>query len=179
VPSHTDRILTTHVGSLIRPPKLIEFWRLIEDGKSYDEAGFETCLTECVTEVVRQQAEVGIDIVSDGEFSKGLNWAFYIFKRLSGIAVRPATPDELKDPMASMSGGQDRQAFPEFYAEYDAASGLGKRLGYRVIVNGPITYCGQNQVGRDITNITAGLAKAKRQYLALAGFLPVVAPRRS
>ena len=173
---HTDRILTTHVGSLIRPPKLIDFWRSIEDGKPYDEAAFETCLTDSVAEVVRQQAQVGIDIVSDGEFSKGLNWAFYIFKRLSGIAVRPATPEELNDPMASMSGGQDRKAFPEFYAEYDAATGLGKRLGNRVVVNAPITYCGQNQVGRDIKNITAGLAKAKQQYPALAGFLPVVAP---
>jgi 5-methyltetrahydropteroyltriglutamate--homocysteine methyltransferase len=113
-----DRILTTHVGSLIRPPQLIGFWRSIEDGKPYDEAAFETCLTDSVAEVVRQQAQVGIDIVSDGEFSKGLNWAFYIFKRLSGIAVRPATPEELNDPMASMSGGQDRKAFPEFYAEY-------------------------------------------------------------
>ncbi len=141
MPSHSDdRILTTHVGSLIRPPKLIEFWRSIEDGKPYDEAAFEACLAACVTEVVRQQAEVGIDIVSDGEFSKGLNWAFYSFKRLKGIAVRPATPEELQDPMASMSGGQDRKAFPEFYAEYDAASGLGKRLGYRVVVQGPITY---------------------------------------
>ena len=171
-----DRILTTHVGSLIRPPQLSGFWRSIEDGKPYDEAAFETCLTDSVAEVVRQQAQVGIDIVSDGEFSKGLNWAFYIFKRLSGIAVRPATPEELNDPMASMSGGQDRKAFPEFYAEYDAATGLGKRLGNRVVVNAPITYCGQNQVGRDIKNITAGLAKAKQQYPALAGFLPVVAP---
>ena len=171
-----DRILTTHVGSLIRPPQLIGFWRSIEDGKPYDEAAFETCLTDSVAEVVRQQAQVGIDIVSDGEFSKGLNWAFYIFKRLSGIAVRPATPEELNDPMASMSGGQDRKAFPEFYAEYDVATGLGKRLGNRVVVNAPITYCGQNQVGRDIKNITAGLAKAKQQYPALAGFLPVVAP---
>ena len=171
-----DRILTTHVGSLIRPPQLIGFWRSIEDGKPYDEAAFETCLTDSVAEVVRQQAQVGIDIVSDGEFSKGLNWAFYIFKRLSGIAVRPATPEELNDPMASMSGGQDRKAFPEFYAEYDAATGLGKRLGNRVVVNAPITYCGQNQVGRDIKNIIAGLAKAKQQYPALAGFLPVVAP---
>ena len=171
-----DRILTTHVGSLIRPPQLIGFWRSIEDGKPYDEAAFETCLTDSVAEVVRQQAQVGIDIVSDGEFSKGLNWAFYIFKRLSGIAVRPATPEELNDPMASMSGGQDRKAFPEFYAEYDAATGLGKRLGNRVVVTAPITYCGQNQVGRDIKNIIAGLAKAKQQYPALAGFLPVVAP---
>ena len=176
MPHNTDRILTTHVGSLIRPPKLIEFWRAIEDGKPYDEAAFEACLTESVVEVVRQQAEVGIDIVSDGEFSKGLNWAFYIFKRLKGIAVRPATPEELKDPMASMSGGQDRAAFPEFYAEYDAVTGLGKRLGYRVVVNGEIAYCGRNQVGRDINNITAGLAEARRHAPALAGFLPVVAP---
>ena len=172
----TTRILTTHVGSLIRPPKLIEFWRSIEDGKPYDEAAFETCLTESVGEVVRQQAEIGIDIVSDGEFSKGLNWAFYIFKRLKGIAVRPATAEELQDPMSSMSGGQDRRAFPEFYAEYDAATGLGKRLAYRVVVNGEISYCGQSQVGRDIRNIAAGLTTAKRQFPALAGFLPVVAP---
>jgi len=176
VPHNTDRILTTHVGSLIRPPKLIEFWRSIEDGKPYDEAAFEVCLTESVADVVRQQVAVGVDVVSDGEFSKGLNWAFYIFKRLKGIAVRPKTPEELQDPMASMSGGQDRKAFPKFYAEYDAATGLGKRLSYRVVVNGQISYSGQNQVGRDIKNITAGLAKARQQYSALAGFLPVVAP---
>jgi 5-methyltetrahydropteroyltriglutamate--homocysteine methyltransferase len=176
MPHSADRILTTHVGSLIRPPKLIEFWRSIEDGKPYDETAFEACLTESVAEAVRQQAEAGIDIVSDGEFSKGLNWAFYIFKRLKGIAVRPATAEELQDPMASMSGGQDRRAFPEFYAEYDVATGLGKRLGYRVVVNGEISYCGQSQVCRDIKNIAAGLTKAKGQFPALAGFLPVVAP---
>src|SRR6202521_1006199 len=129
MPHNTDRILTTHVGSLIRPPKLIAFWRAIEDGTPYDEAGFEACLTESVAEVVRQQAETGIDIVSDGEFSKGLNWAFYIFKRLKGITVRPATPEELKDPMTSMAGGRDREAFPEFYAEHYIATCHGKRLG--------------------------------------------------
>ena len=53
MPHQTDRILTTHVGSLIRPPKLVEFWRAIEDGKPYDEAAFEACLTESVAEVVR------------------------------------------------------------------------------------------------------------------------------
>ena len=90
--------------------------------------------------------------------------------------MRPATAEELQDPMASMSGGQDRRAFPEFYAEYDAATGLGKRLGYRVVVNGEISYCGQSQVGRDVRNIAAGLTTAKRQFPALAGFLPVVAP---
>src|SRR5580704_11789734 len=175
MPQNVDRIRTTHVGSLIRPPKLIEFWRLIEDGKPYDEAAFEACLTESVAEVVRQQADAGIDIVSDGEFSKGVNWAFYIFKRLSGIMVRPATPEEIKDPMSSMRGGRDVSAFAEFYAEYDAASGLGKRLGNRIVVNGPLEYSTQ-QVSRDITNLKAGVATARTRHPALEAFLPVVAP---
>src|ERR1700760_4367339 len=170
-----DRILTTHVGSLIRPAKLIDFWRLIEDGKPYDEAAFEACLTESVADVVQQQAETGIDMVSDGEFSKGANWAFYVHKRLSGIAVRPATPEEAKDPMASMGGGRDHQAFAEFYAEYDAATGLGKRLGNPVVVNGPNKYFGP-QVLRDIKKPKPGVAKAADKHSGLAAFLPVVAP---
>jgi 5-methyltetrahydropteroyltriglutamate--homocysteine methyltransferase len=176
MPHNVDRILTTHVGSLIRPPKLIEFWRAIEDGKPYEEVAFETCLVESVADVVRQQADVGIDIVSDGEFSKGANWAFYVHKRLTGITVRPATPEEAKDPMASMAGGRDRQAFPEFYAEYDLASGLGRRLSNRVVCNGAIAYSGEKQVGRDIRNLKAGVAKVKDRFPSLAAFLPVVAP---
>jgi 5-methyltetrahydropteroyltriglutamate--homocysteine methyltransferase len=170
-----ERILTTHVGSLIRPARLVGFWRGIEAGKPCDASAFEACLAESVAEVVDQQSEVGIDIVSDGEFSKGANWAFYVHKRLSGIGVRPATPEEAKDPMASMGGGRDHQAFAEFYAEYDAASGLAKRLGNRVIVNGPIAYSDQ-QVLRDIANLKAGLAKAKQRHPSLSAFLPVVAP---
>ena len=122
---------------------MVEFWRAIEDGKPYDEAAFEACLTDSVAEVVGQQADTGIDIVSDGEFSKGVNWAFYIHKRLTGIGVRPATAEEARDPMA-LDGRRARpQAFPEFYAEYDAAIGAGKRLGNRVVVNGPIKYSRQ------------------------------------
>jgi 5-methyltetrahydropteroyltriglutamate--homocysteine methyltransferase len=173
---NAGRILATHVGSLPRPPKLIEFWKAIEGRQPYDEAAFEACLAESVAEVVAQQAEAGIDIVSDGEFSKGVNWAFYIFKRLNGITVRPATADELRDPMASMSGGRDREAFPEFYAEYDAASGLGKRLGNRVVNNGAISYRGQAEVERDIRTLKAALARVKDRYPSVAGFLPVVAP---
>ena len=124
---------------------------------------------------MRQQADTGIDIVSDGEFSKGRNWAFYIFKRITGIAIRPATPEELNDPLASMSGGQDRKAFAEFYNEYDIANGLAKRLGNRVVVNGPITYS-DTQVKRDIANLKAGVAKVKDKHPSLAAFLPVVAP---
>ena len=74
-------------------------------------------LKDAIDEVVRQQVEARVDIVSDGEFSKGRNWAFYIHDRLSGLSTRPLTPEEAKDPMTQAGGGSDRKAFPEFYAE--------------------------------------------------------------
>ena len=169
---HPDRILVTHVGSLIRPPRLVEFLRAMEDGKPYDKAGYEACLTDCIAELARQQADAGVDIISDGEFSKGVNWAFYIHKRLSGVTTRPLTPDEMKDPMSSAGGGQDRKAFPEFYAEYDQATGLGKRLSNRFVCNAPVKYTGQAEVARDIENLKAAAAKAN----VAGAFLPVVAP---
>jgi 5-methyltetrahydropteroyltriglutamate--homocysteine methyltransferase len=171
MPGSVDRILTTHVGSLVRPPKLVEFLHKIEDKEPYDQAAYEACLGQSISEVVHRQAETGIDIVSDGEFSKGRNWAFYIHDRLSGIQTRVLNPDEAKDPMASVGGGRDRVAFPEFYAEYDRVSGLGKRLGWRFVVNRPLSYS-DVQVKRDIANLKAAAAKAK----ANAAFLPVVAP---
>ena len=73
--------------------------------------------------------------------------------------------------MASVGGGQDRVAFPEFYAEYDRVSGLGKRLGARFVVDAPLTYS-DVQVKRDIANLQAAAAKAK----VAGAFLPVVAP---
>jgi 5-methyltetrahydropteroyltriglutamate--homocysteine methyltransferase len=166
-----DRILTTHVGSLVRPPQLVEFLHKIEDRQPYEGAAYEACLTQSIDEVVRRQVEAGIDIVSDGEFSKGRNWAFYVHDRLTGVATRPLTAEEAKDPMASAGGGQDRVAFPEFYAEYDRVSGLGARLGKRFVVDGALTYS-DAQVKRDIANLKSAVAKAK----APGAFLPVVAP---
>jgi 5-methyltetrahydropteroyltriglutamate--homocysteine methyltransferase len=166
-----DRILSTHVGSLVRPPQLVAFLHKIEDRQPYEGAAYEACLTQSIDEVVRRQVEAGIDIVSDGEFSKGRNWAFYVHDRLTGVATRPLTAEEAQDPMASAGGGQDRVAFPEFYAEYDRVSGLGARLGKRFVVNGALTYS-DTQVKRDIANLKSAVAKAK----APGAFLPVVAP---
>src|SRR5262249_8673700 len=154
-----DRILTTHVGSLVRPPKLVEFLHRIEDRQPYDQAAYQACLAQSIEEVVRQQADAGVDIVSDGEFSKGRNWAFYVHDRLTGVATRALSPEEAKDPMASAGGGQDRVAFPEFYAEYDRVSGLGARLGKRFVVDGALTYS-DTQVKRDIANLKSAAAKA-------------------
>ena len=167
----SNRIFTTHVGSLVRPPKLIEFLRQIEDRQPYDQPAYEACLRQSIEEVVQQQADAGIDIVSDGEYSKGRNWAFYVHDRLTGVTTRSLTAEEAKDPMASVGGGQDRVAFPEFYAEYDRVSGLGKRLGARFVVDAPLTYS-DVQVRRDIANLQAAAAKAK----VAGAFLPVVAP---
>src|SRR5262249_21825012 len=169
--SDANRILTTHVGSLVRPPQLTEFLHKIEDRAPYDKTAYEACLKDAIDTVVRQQAEAGIDIVSDREVSKGRNRALYLHDPLSRVTSRPLTPEEAKDPMAAVGGGQDRVAFPEFYAEYDRVSGLNKRLGSRFVVNGALSYS-DVQVKRDIANLKAAAAKAK----VAGAFLPVVAP---
>src|ERR1700730_8900554 len=85
----SDRILTTHVGSLIRPSALQEFLRATQAGKPYDQAAYSACLKDAVADVVRQQAEVGVDVVSDGEFGKSISWSQYVLERLSGFERRP------------------------------------------------------------------------------------------
>jgi len=168
----SDRILTTHVGSLVRPPKFVELLRARESAQPPAPGVYQAALTEAVAEIVRQQADAGVDIVSDGEFGKGYNWAFYVHSRITGITTRPMTAEEAKDPQASISGGRDREAFPEYYAEADKASGLAARLGNRFVCTGPITYVGQKELQRDIDNLKAAVAKVKVE----GAFLPVVAP---
>ncbi len=168
-----NRILTTHVGSLVRPPQLLPFFREIEDGRPYDEAAFAECLHNSVGEVVRQQAEAGVDIVSDGEYGKSGNWAWYIQQRIAGFTTRPATPEEAKDPLVTMSMGRDFADFPEFYAEYFPTQGFKVRnAAMTTVCSGPIRYIGHALLQRDIANLKAALAKVKVED----GFLPVVAP---
>ena len=169
---NTDRIRVTHVGSLVRPPALMEYLRKIQDNEPYDNGGYETCLTDAVVEAVRLQAEAGIDIVSDGEYGKSVNWAFYVHRRLQGLERRPLTAEEDKDPMNTVLGGRDREAFPEFYAEYDARVLRNASAPIRPVVTGPISYTGHAELNRDIANLKAGLAKVKVE----GAFLPVVAP---
>ena len=167
-----NRILTTHVGSLIRPPKFVEVLRAMESDKPPSQDAYEHALKESVAEIVRQQAEAGVDVVSDGEFGKGYNWAFYVHARLTNITARKMTAEEAKDPMASPGSGRDREAFPEYYAEADKATGLASRLGNRFINTGPITYVGHKELQRDIDNLKSAAARVKVEGV----FLPVVAP---
>jgi 5-methyltetrahydropteroyltriglutamate--homocysteine methyltransferase len=168
-----NRILTTHVGSLIRPPQLSAFLEKIEDGQPYDQAAHAACLRKSIAEVVRQQAEAGVDIVSDGEFGKTDNWAWYVHQRIAGFIERPATEEELKDPLIARSMGQDFREFAEFYAEYFPTQNLRPRATKVVSVcTGPIRYMGHALVERDIANLKAAVAKVRVE----GAFLPLVAP---
>jgi len=161
-----DRILTTHVGSLIRPPALQEFLRAKQTGKPYDPAAYQRCLSDSVAAVVRQQADVGIDVVSDGEFGKSISWSQYVLERLSGFERRPITPSD-KNPFTR---GVDREAFAEFYAELDAREGVATTV--EAVCVGPISYTGQAELKRDIDNFKSALKGLQVEE----AFLPVAAP---
>jgi 5-methyltetrahydropteroyltriglutamate--homocysteine methyltransferase len=159
-----SRILTTHVGSLIRPPALIDFLRKKQAREAYDEAAYQQCLKQSVAEAVRHQAEAGVDVVSDGEFGKSISWSQYALERLSGFERRPVTG---ADPFAR---GADRARFPEFYAELDARER--PATSFDSVCVGPVTYTGLAELTRDIENFRAALEGAKVEE----GFLPVAAP---
>jgi 5-methyltetrahydropteroyltriglutamate--homocysteine methyltransferase len=161
----TERILTSHVGSLIRPPALIEFLRAREERRPVDEAGFAACLTKSVADIVRRQAEAGIDVVSDGEFGKTISWSQYALERLSGFERRP-----IKAGGNPFARGADRARFAEFYAELDAREAPATQWEAACI--GPIAYTGRAALLRDIDNLKSALATVG----VAEAFLPVAAP---
>jgi 5-methyltetrahydropteroyltriglutamate--homocysteine methyltransferase len=158
----TERILTTHVGSLVRPPELMAYIEAIENGVQVDPAAYDACLRGSVAEVVKRQQQAGIDIISDGEYGKLRSWSFYVLDRLDGIVQRDIT--------APTGAGRDHSLFPEFYAEYFPTQKLPRR-GVAVAV-APIKYKGHAALKKDI-----GIFKEALKGVQVAGaFLPVVAP---
>jgi 5-methyltetrahydropteroyltriglutamate--homocysteine methyltransferase len=160
-----NRILTTHVGSLIRPPALQDFLRAKQAGKPYDKSAYETCLQQSVADVVHKQAEVGIDVVSDGEFGKSISWSQYVLERLAGFERRPIKPGA--NPFTR---GVDREHFAEFYAELDAREGVATTI--EAVCVGPVSYTGQAELALDIANFKAALEGADVEE----AFMPVAAP---
>ncbi|MET0633389.1 MAG: cobalamin-independent methionine synthase II family protein [Xanthobacteraceae bacterium] len=161
----TDRILTTHVGSLIRPQALQEIMRAKQGGAAYDRAAYDACLKQSIADVVRRQADTGLDVISDGEFGKAISWNQYVVERLSGFELRaipagyrPGTP------------GADRTRFKEFYAELDAREPMANPR--MVACVSPVKYVGQAIVQRDIDNFKAALKGVTVEQ----AFMPVVAP---
>jgi 5-methyltetrahydropteroyltriglutamate--homocysteine methyltransferase len=162
----TDRILTTHAGSLPRPQVLIDAYREGQDAGKLDvTANGEARLRAAVTEVVAQQATCGIDVVNDGEFGKPMTedtdygaWATYIYGRLSGYELRERT-----DPTGVMreifGSCKDRVDFASFYAAGLDGTAAPRRRPRPLPANvGPIKYTGQALIQRDIANFKAALA---------------------
>jgi 5-methyltetrahydropteroyltriglutamate--homocysteine methyltransferase len=105
-----NRILTTHVGSLIRPAELLEALSGIQGRSPVHDSRFVEILAHAIKEIVRKQAEAGIDIINDGEFGKS-SWANYILERISGFENCP----NQKAPVNWL--GRDPQRFDQFFAK--------------------------------------------------------------
>src|SRR5580658_9056205 len=85
---NTDRIQTTHIGSLPRPHRLLDAMKAKYSGQPYDDKAYQQALRAAVADVVREQVDCGIDIVTDGEFSKP-GFFTYVRERLEGFEPRP------------------------------------------------------------------------------------------
>jgi 5-methyltetrahydropteroyltriglutamate--homocysteine methyltransferase len=168
----TDRILTTHVGSIVRPPNIVAIMRGHEAGQAFSPEE-QVALKQTVAEIVQKEVECGIDIPSDGEMSKS-SFSGYVGDRLTGFETRP-------HEQTLLARSRDRAKFREAYAELDmplpsGGVGGGSAPGGATfgawVCTGPITYKGQAFVEADLANFRAAL---EGKNVAEA-FVPAVGP---
>ncbi len=155
------RILTTHVGSLIRPPELVELGKAARENPQ-GERRYRDALGRATEDVVRRQVDAGVDVVNDGEYGKS-SWANYVLERLTGFEARP---DRLFDAVWL---GRDRIRFREFMKE-NYPRGATSVPGHVCV--SPITYTGLESIRRNIADLKTALAAGG----ASEGFLTAVAP---
>ena len=154
-----DRILTTHVGSLPRPPDLLAFLEARERGDEFDQPAFEARLAGAVQEVVAKQVAVGIDSVCDGEQSK-ISYTFYVRHRLSGIGTFQGS--ELDRPPQT-AAHRDILDHPDFAERLHQMRG-GTSWFARAVVpccTGPVAYRDRHPLDTDIKNLKEACAAAK------------------
>ena len=161
----TERILTTHCGSLPRPKDLLDMMKAKVEGQAYDPDAFAKRVRSAVAESVRRQVESGIDVPTDGEQGKTGFFA-YVNERLTGFTPKPDRPFTLF--------AAEVQAFPEYYKQYFSQAMLGGTVA-RVVpmaCTGPVSYRGQEALRRDLDNLKAALAGLPCEEV----FVPAVAP---
>jgi 5-methyltetrahydropteroyltriglutamate--homocysteine methyltransferase len=148
IQQNIDRIRTTHIGSLPRPHELLDLMKAKFNGLSYDQQLYDATVAKSVAEAVRKQVECGIDIVTDGEFSKP-GFFTYIQERLEGFEARPDQKMKLFQ--------QEVAAFPEYYAQYFKEAMMGGAIVKLapVVCVGPIKYRGERFLQTDIDNLKA------------------------
>jgi 5-methyltetrahydropteroyltriglutamate--homocysteine methyltransferase len=175
-----DRILTSHVGSLPRPRKLIDLSHARTEGEKIDEAAYEQELKSDVADVVRKQKDAGIDLINDGELPHTMGWAYdygswwsYVVRRLDGVEVvkhglwkTPLKPVKGLAPsdfqLGNWADRRDFNKFAEAYGDPQSGCNLPEQFmtHYSPIVAGPIKYKGQARIERDIANLKAALQAA-------------------
>jgi 5-methyltetrahydropteroyltriglutamate--homocysteine methyltransferase len=171
----TQRILTTHGGSLPRPDDLIELNVARLSGKAYDEKAYADRLSTAVADICRRQSEIGIDVINDGEFGNATRgpvdygaWQSYAWGRIGGWEYGPARD------MPQTVGRRDRVKFADFYRELNQNSQTSTTpmSGRPQVVKAPITYTGQAALRGDLENFKAALGKVRAEE----GFITSVAP---
>src|SRR5687767_14190125 len=177
----TERILTTHVGSLPRPADLRAMWAK-KAGTAEDEAALQTRMRSAVGEVVRTQKDMDIDIPNDGEFGKPMRaatdrgaWGNYIFDRVFGFTPTSAqtiAPDTAKPgaPMRIVGVRWEQREFAEFYA--DTGLGAPSTAALRPTCTGPIAYVGHQALRRDLANLRAAMDQAGIEEAFVASIAP-------
>jgi 5-methyltetrahydropteroyltriglutamate--homocysteine methyltransferase len=160
----TERILTTHCGSLPRPKDLLDLMELKLGGQPYDAEAYVRCVRRAVAESVKKQVECGIDVPTDGEQGKP-GFFTYVNERLTGFTPKPGSRKMFVAEVA---------AFPEYYEQYFSQAMLGASLAPPVplVCTGPVAYRGQDAVRRDIEQLQSAL----RGLTVEEGFMPAVAP---
>jgi 5-methyltetrahydropteroyltriglutamate--homocysteine methyltransferase len=152
------RIATTHVGSLPRSQKVVDFLFARERGETYDEAAFDATMTEAVDATVARQVSVGIDIVSDGETSK-ISYATYVKDRYDGFAG-----DSPRNAPA------DLKMFPSFLDRLARSGGTPQYA--RPMCVGEVRSKGLGELEKDIANLKAAMTK----HGVARGFMNAASP---
>ena len=166
------RILTTHTGSLPRPPDLVEALNAKELGKSYDPRALSDRVRRAIGEIAARQAATGLDIINDGEHSK-VSWMAYARERLSGL-------EEIDSPIRFRGKTRDSLAFPAAYEDMRVmfaarSSAIVAKRTVRPkawVCSGPIAYVGHEEIRADIENLKAALKSAKAEDTFLTAISP-------
>ena len=167
-----QRILTTHTGSLPRPPDLVAALNAKELGEPYEPRALEQRVQRAIAEVVRRQADTGLDIINDGEHSK-VSWMAYARARLSGL-------EEIDSPVSFRGATRDSLAFPGAYEDMKAmlAGRSGALVAKRTVrpkawvCTGPIAYIGQDELRADIANLRAALKGVNAEEAFMTAISP-------
>ena len=168
----TDRILTTHTGSLPRPADLVDSLNAKELGQSYSPGVLGERVSRAITEIVQHQAQLGLDVINDGEHSK-VSWMAYARARLSGLT-------EIDSPVRFRGATRDSLAFPGAYEDMKVmlAGRSGALVAKRTvrpkawICSGPIKYIGEAELQADIANFKAALSAVD----VTEGFMTAISP---